>query len=319
MKGQTQAVGVVLLMALTVTAIGALSDQVFGILNSQNAEDVVPDANPGKLRMTSCWDNLTHTKFSMRNGQDQKLNTSSVSVLINGSLTSYTSSQTIVEPQDTFRLNVNQVFTDEAFIKIVSANGKEASFNCRNTGISFHDNFQTFDTGRWTLSSDASYESGNKRVRLNPGGGGSDGNLKLDEGMQADTWRTDLTFTNSNDGADEVAVGFYVSGIGGTWKPEDGYMLSFDHYDADGNEIRLERISGGSSTTLETVSRPIGAGTYEGTVIYDQGTVMAYLNGSKELTHTISSPDKTFSGFYYIGRDGSVSGKHYLEDVEVRR
>lgn len=133
MKGVTQVVGTVLLIGLTVAAVSAASTQIFGLLNSQNPSDVVPEANPGELRLLSCWEDSGQTMFSMRNGQsEQKLNTSRISLLVNGSTTSFSASQTIVPSQETFRLTVSQTFGQEAVFDIVSGKGKEERFRCRN-------------------------------------------------------------------------------------------------------------------------------------------------------------------------------------------
>lgn len=123
----------VLLIGLTVAAVSAASTQIFGLLNSQNPEDVVPDANPGELRLMSCWEDSGQTMLSMRNGQsERRLNTSRISLLVNGSMTEYSADQTIVPPHETFRLTVDQTFSGDAVFDIVSGEGKEETFRCGN-------------------------------------------------------------------------------------------------------------------------------------------------------------------------------------------
>ncbi|WEL19148.1 hypothetical protein [Candidatus Nanohalococcus occultus] len=206
MKGQNQAIAVILLMGLTVAAVGVVSDQIFGIINSQSPEDTVPDFNPGELTMMSCWANTTHTMFSMRNGQDEdRLNTSQISVVVNGSTESFTASETVVAPQNSFRITVDERFSSQELMRIVSGDGSDATFQCRSLSPA-----PTPVTGLFTadsISSDSGVTITEPRIEsLFSTGSGSDEQavFEYNDGYSQDlTLSYEQTSLSPSDGVDD--------------------------------------------------------------------------------------------------------------------
>lgn len=182
---------------------------------------------------------------------------------------------------------------------------------------SFTEDFNTFDTNTWTLFGDATYDSANNRVQLNSGSGGTGGTVQYDDGV-TNSFDIDLTFTNGADGADEVTVIFKYDklqsdGANNIWRPQNGYTVDFDHYN---DQIELLEYTNGSSTSLASTAQTIGSGTFTGRVEYNNGSVTVDFEGSQVLTHTISSPN-SFEALGYSGRDGGVTGTHYLESTTI--
>lgn len=184
--------------------------------------------------------------------------------------------------------------------------------------LGFNDDFSTFDSNTWNLYGDATYDSANNRVELNSGTGGTGGTLEYEPGITS-VWSTDVTFTNGADGADEVRVLFKYNALDGSdsssvWFPNDvGYAVDFDHWN---DKISISEYSGGSETEVASVNQSIGAGTFTGTVEYDNGAVTVYFEGTQVLSHTFSSTN-SYTSFGYAGRDGGTTGAHYIEDVRI--
>lgn len=176
--------------------------------------------------------------------------------------------------------------------------------------MAFYDDFNTFDTGTWTLFGTATYDSTNNRVQLNSGTGSTIGRVEYDAGVSASNWSVHFTFTVGSDGADEVDLNFQVSSYQNAGTPNDGFRVHYDHYN---DNVALEEYTNGTVTAITTTAQAIGAGTHTGTVAYNSGTVKAYFNDAKMFETSITP--KSGTGFSYTGRDGGVTGAHYLEDT----
>lgn len=176
----------------------------------------------------------------------------------------------------------------------------------------YSDSFTSFDTSVWTLFGSASYDSANNRVQLNTGAGSSSGRVEYDAGQSASSWTVDMTFSISNDGADEVDLNFQVSSYQNAYTPSDGFRVHYDHYN---DNVALEEYNSGTQSVITSTPQSIGAGTHTGRITYNNGTVTVDFNGTQMFSTSISP--NAASGFSVAGRDGGSTGAHYLEDITI--
>jgi len=182
----------------------------------------------------------------------------------------------------------------------------------------FYDDFSTFNSTRWTLLGNASYDNLVGRVKLNENLFNVNGALRYDSGIngtQNSKWMINFTFEISGDAnADEVDVVFYADNIAANgWYPNNGYAVQYDHWNDD---ITLFRLSGGSASTLATVAYHfITPGKYYGTVYYYDGQVWVYLNGYKMLYYNITNPDYNYTDFGITARTGGAKAVHFVDDI----
>lgn len=129
-KGITPVVAVILLMSITVGA-GATLWQVY--------QDYMPKENPDtsivdvtSLDIESCWKqgSPTHTFLSIRNENTNAINSSKINVFVNGSLqNNYQYSRQIVDPQETFRLEIYKDLDSSALI-MLSTGSSQIKYRC---------------------------------------------------------------------------------------------------------------------------------------------------------------------------------------------
>lgn len=136
MKGQNQAVATILLISLTVSAVGIVSTQYNEILRTQK-ESTEVEIDIGKLSKETCWEEKnaagnTVSKMALRNGQENYFNTSRITLLINDSISEPWYSQGVVSPGDTFVVNTTEDLGTEAAVKLVTGGGESISFSCPN-------------------------------------------------------------------------------------------------------------------------------------------------------------------------------------------
>jgi len=132
-KGITPVVATVLLMTITIGAVGTLYGIVQGDLQRQteNTDGTDITLNTQGLRLESCYLNADSTSIVMRNNAREAVNASGYTVLINGKIVTSTTNKEVVNPQQTFTTEINRKIGGSQ--DIILTNGEnDASFNCAN-------------------------------------------------------------------------------------------------------------------------------------------------------------------------------------------
>ena len=132
-KGITPVVATVLLMTITIGAVGTLYGIVQGDLQRQteNTDGTDITLNTQGLRLESCYLNTDSTSIVMRNNAREAVNASGYTVLINGKIVTSTTNKEVVNPQQTFTTEINRKIGGSQ--DIILTNGEnDASFNCAN-------------------------------------------------------------------------------------------------------------------------------------------------------------------------------------------
>ena len=128
---------VVLLIAVTVAGAAVVYNSLSGVQSQVANQKPTLPISGDSVEFESCWGTLGDPSFSIRNTGDQAINVSEIPVRVNRtyleSPADYTVSQSIVDPQATFTLNVNpsQPFNSETEISLVLEE-ETVSDQCRN-------------------------------------------------------------------------------------------------------------------------------------------------------------------------------------------
>lgn len=182
------------------------------------------------------------------------------------------------------------------------------------------DSFSTFDGDTWQLSGDATHNP--SRVRLTPASTDAAGSLSLRSGVTDSLWETEFRFDILNGSADpahETTVTFFYDALSSDgWTPNNGYQVSFDHFD---DEIRLDRYVDGQQKTIAkndvlTIEDSDGTRNFA-RVKYTRGNVTVSLNGTIFLTHEIKDVDTRFENFAYTAHTDTETCEHIVDDIEI--
>lgn len=129
-KGVTPVVAVIMLIAITVGAGGTLWTVYQDYMPDENPQTSIVDVT--NLDIESCWHQGSDTYLSIRNENTRSINASKVNVFINGSLQGpgdYQYNRQIVEPQQTFRLEIYQDLTPAELI-MLSTGSSRIQYRC---------------------------------------------------------------------------------------------------------------------------------------------------------------------------------------------
>ncbi|MFB6116750.1 MAG: type IV pilin [Candidatus Nanosalina sp.] len=135
-KGITPVVAVVLLISVTVAGAGVVYQMVVSTQEqAQNPADRL-NINPSSLEFESCWGTSSDANFSIRNTGQSAINASEVPVRVNRTYLDQTAGDysvhpPIVDPQQTFTLDINKPISSESRVALV-LEGKSIRYQCRN-------------------------------------------------------------------------------------------------------------------------------------------------------------------------------------------
>ncbi len=136
-KGITPVVAVVLLIAVTVAGAAVVYNSISGVQSQVTNQRPTLPISGDSVEFESCWGTPGDPSFTIRNTGGQAINVSEIPVRVNKSYleatTDYTVSQSIVNPQSTFTINVNpgQPFNSETQISLILEE-ETVSDQCRN-------------------------------------------------------------------------------------------------------------------------------------------------------------------------------------------
>jgi flagellin-like protein len=133
-KGITPVVATVLLIAVTVAAVGTVYTLVQE--NTERAKENIEESDLGlnidSLKIETCYNRYGRTHIVMRNNAQDAINASEVTPLLNGSIQeNYEVNKEIVDPQRSFTVNISQQFGPETQV-ILTDGESQVRHTCFN-------------------------------------------------------------------------------------------------------------------------------------------------------------------------------------------
>lgn len=135
-KGITPVVAIVLLISVTVAGGGVIYNMVVATQEqAQNPSDQL-NLNPDSVAFESCWGTVSDANFSIRNTGQSAINASEIPVRVNRTYISesagdYSVNPSLVDPQQTFTLDINIPVNSDSPIGLV-LEGDAITYQCRN-------------------------------------------------------------------------------------------------------------------------------------------------------------------------------------------
>lgn len=263
----------------------------------------------------------TNTDYTYINSEDVSLDHSTGQTVVNSSnLKTYNLSNNIDITRDLNNITIGDSITYQIRIKIKHEDID--MFNITGGTITLEKvesdselyNFTSFDTNKWELYSNATYEQANDNINM-VNGNNQNGELVYSDGIQSNNWfiEWENEFVSGNHEFQKIL--FYTDTINkkGNGNDYDGISSGYEiEVDWD-TRVYLREINNGSVNQLEKDSTTKSTHTYR--VEYNNGTIKFYIEGNKVIDYTLANPNTNNNKLYFKSVTGTNSSTNNIDDV----